>query len=374
MKKINRILHIFAAMDRGGAETFIMNVYRKIDRTKFQFDFVVTTDKKCEYDDEIYSLGGNIYSLPNPSKGDYKKYKQGLIKVIQANGPYDAIHSHVHHFSGLILRIAQKENIPVRISHSHSTQDGHQTTFKRNLYRWFMRNLILKYSTNMLGCSEAASESLFGKKNMSNQRICTLYNGVDLEKYKDSKETRDEMKKNMHVPEDAFVIGHIGRFNEVKNHFKILDIFESIKRKNKDAYLVLVGDGPLRKEIEELAKERNLKSAIKFLGIRNDVSNILQAMDVFLMPSLYEGLPVALVEAQAAGLPCVVSDSVTLEANLNCVYFKFISLNASSEEWNNAINQAFEKGRASWNTRYEAISKKGYDIDKVVKKLEKIYG
>ncbi|MDN5301102.1 MAG: hypothetical protein PWQ60_616 [Thermoanaerobacteraceae bacterium] len=371
MKKKIKVLHIFGGMNCGGAETLIMNVFRNIDREVFCFDFAVQTQQKCFYDDEIEKLGGKIIHLPSPREKLFL-YGNELKKAIENYGPYDVIHSHVHYFSGFILKLAKSKDIPVRIAHSHNTYDGKKDSLIRNIYRIYMRILIKNNATYLLGCSKAACESLFGKNCWIDERVRIVPNAIDLSPYENLPD-KTILRKKLHLPINVPIVGHIGRFHPQKNHKFIIEIFSELIKQIPSAHLVLVGDGPLRKDIEDLVKQKSIEKNVHFLGIRKDIPEILGALDVFLFPSLYEGLGIVLIEAQAAGLPCIVSDVIPNDVNIVKGLIEFISLDSDINYW---ISQIRKKLLQKPSFKIQGVSflkKSGYNISNTIESLSKIY-
>jgi len=336
-KKSIRILHIVSGMDTGGVETWLMHVLRRIDRARFQFDFLTHTNKHCFYDDEIRSLGCRIICCMSSSR--LWSYARNFRSILKEHGPYDVVHSHVHHFSGFTLMLARYFGVPKRIAHSHSDtslNDG-RAGFWRKFYLRSTKWLIRRNATIGLACSSQAATNLFGKDWNNNSRWRVLYCGIDLDPF-ESLVDRVEVRQELGIPSDAFVLGHVGRFTEEKNHDFLLDIFEEVIRREPNAYLLLVGDGPLRKAIEQKAQRLNLIGKIRFAGVRPDVPRLmLGAMDVFVFPSHHEGLPLVLVESQAAGLPAVISEAVPVEAIVIPGLIKTLSLKDGVAIWAQAV-------------------------------------
>ncbi|MBN8235141.1 glycosyltransferase family 1 protein [Halobacillus kuroshimensis] len=374
MKKPARILHIVGGMNRGGAETLIMNIYRKIDRSKIQFDFAVSTKEECHFDDEIKALGGRIFYTDNPSISGLNSYKKSLKKILKLHGPFYGVHSHVHHFSGVVLHTAKRMGIPIRLAHSHNTQDGRSSTLKRKVYRWYTRKLIFKYATHLPGCSKAACESLFGNDCWADDRVFVIPNAVDLLPFKNINVDKIELRRKHNLPLKGPLIGHIGRFSEQKNHKFLIEIFDEFLKDNPKASLLLVGNGDLKKDIENLVLDKGIENNIHFLGVRDDVPEILSSLDVLLFPSLYEGLPVVLVEGQAAGVPCVVSDTITKEVDINNGLMNFVNLKSGINSWVREVENSYALEKPSWKNREEFLRYSGYDLDGVVRKMEEIYG
>lgn len=371
-----RVLHIFGRMNRGGAETFIMHVYRHIDRSKIQFDFAVHSDQPGHYDGEIRGLGGRIFVLPRPRLAVLPAYKRALARVLREKGPFAAVHSHVHFYSGIPLAIATSAGIPLRIAHSHThnTSDGKKSALSRRLYRWCMRRQIFCYATHMLGCSRPASEALYGPKCWQDERVQVVHNGIDHTPFESLPIAQNTLRRKCGLPEDGHIIGHVGRFDVPKNHTFLIEIFESLLGRLPTARLVLVGDGPLRTEIEKRVKSKGLEDRVLFLGVRADVPEIMGCLDVFLFPSLYEGLGIVLIEAQAAGIPCVVSDVISDEADLGIGLLHPVSLNAGPNIWVDYVLQALRGNTPEWKLREEALKRNGYDVQEVAVYLVRIYG
>jgi glycosyltransferase involved in cell wall biosynthesis len=373
LNKPVRILHIFAAMNRGGAETFIMNLYRNINREKIQFDFAVTSDIKGHFDDEIRQLGGKIYSHPDPSVAGLRSYKKAFTNTIRNCGPFVGVHSHVHNFSGFTLAIAKKEKVTLRIAHSHTTHDGYSDSVKRNIYRWYTKRLIHKYSTHMFGCSRAACESLFGFDCWDKPNTKIIHNSINLNLYEKLSSSKRSIREKLSLPVDSPLIGHVGRFNEVKNHRFIIELFYDLHLKFPNANLILVGDGELRSDIERMIKKKGLSDRIHLLGVRDDIPEIMASLDLFLFPSFFEGLGIVLIEAQAAGIPCVCADTVPIEADIQAGLVNYVSLNDPKEKWINIIINSFKTKQLNWNYRKTHLENTGYNIKTTAKKLGQIY-
>lgn len=367
MKKI-KILHCFGKMDKGGAETLIINVFRKISKEKYQFDFLVASKDEGEYDSEIKKLGGNIYCIPLEKNvfGLYKYIKQ--LKKLIIHNQYDVVHSHVHFFSGIIVKVAKQCGVKKLIVHSHNISDGKPNTIVREIYRSVMRSFILKNSSYLLGCSLEAIEHLYGKKD--DPRIIKINNGIDIEQFSNLTKKREEILKDLNIPEDSFVVGHIGRFEKQKNHEFLVEIFKEILDRKSNSYLVLVGKGVLESVIKEKITKYGIGDNVRLLGTRNDIPEILNSFDVFVFPSLYEGLGMVLIEAQALGIPCFVSDKVPCEANLGLDNYIVLSLDQPPSYWAEVILNSPLKRYMDGAKR---VIEKGYDIRETVEKIEMIY-
>lgn len=320
-----RILQVVTIMNRGGLETMIMNYYRKIDREKIQFDFMVHRMERGDYDDEIESMGGKIYRMPNIRPGNYRKYFKELDKFFEMHKEYKVVHSHINENSGFVLRAAKEHGIKCRIAHSHLADLKLDYKYPFRMYgRYYLNKNVNEY----FACSKEAGSWLF--KNPKKD-VVVLNNAVDVDSFIRDNEKRKKFRKKLNV-EDKFVIGHVGRFNPQKNHSFLIDIFAEIVKKRKDACLMLIGEGYLMDEIKNKVLKLNLQDNVLFLGLRSDICDLMQAMDLFLFPSLFEGLPVVLVEAQAAGLKIVTSTGVTRESDLTNS-LEFYDLKLSPEKW-----------------------------------------
>jgi len=366
MDKPIRVAHFVGSMSLGGAETFIMNIYRKINRELVQFDFVCSKREKAYYDDEIKKLGGRIFYIDNPKMiGIYKSFKQ--IKKILANEKFDVVHSHIALYSGIVLMAAKYAKIPIRISHSHSAIVSNPK-FIRKMYENTMRILIERYSTSKVSCGKLAAKYLYG--NIGD--VVILNNCIDLEKYKRIQETETiKLKERLNIDCKTLVIGHVGRFSEVKNHTFILKIAKILKERNVNFKIFLVGDGELKEQVEKEIVNNNLQENIVVLGIRKDIPEIMNIFDVFILPSLFEGFPLVILEAQAAGLPCVVSDTVSMEVELGFDLVKFASLD-NINDWIDQI-LLFKDYSCKRKDIAEKMDNLGYDISYNVKKLYDIY-
>jgi glycosyltransferase involved in cell wall biosynthesis len=359
-----RIIQVVTIMNRGGLETMLMNYYRQIDRSKVQFDFMVHREETGHYDDEILSLGGRIYKMPPIRPGNYQKYFSLLDKFFQDN-KYKVVHSHINENSSFVLRAAKKAGVKVRIAHSHLSDLGIDLKLPFRLYaRYYMKN----NPTTYFACSKKAGQWLFGNNIFNENKITVLNNAVNVKEFKFNPEIRKLVRKELNIGPEQLVIGHIGRFNKQKNHHYLIDIFHSVYKQNPNAILLLVGDGNMRREIEDKVSNLDISTNVRFLGIRGDISRLMQGMDLFLFPSLFEGLPVVLIEAQAAGLNCVVSDAITTESDVtNRV--EFVSLKETPEFWANKIlSKTYEHKDTSMQ-----LSENGYDTYSMATWLKDYY-
>lgn len=361
-KNITRVLHIVPNMNAGGLETFIMNVYRNIDRSKVQFDFLVHYQERCHYDREIEELGGKIYRFSLRNDNNILKYIRDLNSFYKKHSEYKVIHCHMASIGFINFLVAKKNGIKVRIAHSHNISC--EKTLKG-----FIKSILMKpykyISTINFACSIEAGKYLFGNKEFE-----VIPNAIDLEKFKFSKDKRKIIRNELEVNDNTVVIGHIGRFNLQKNHSKIIEIFKSYHELNSNSVLVLVGIGSEQDYIKRLVAKNNLNDCVKFLGVRKDTDYLYSGFDIFLFPSLFEGLGIVLIEAQCSGLYCYTTKDRVPDSTMIGNRLEFIELNDSSDEWASRINDknCFDRKNVNFNK-----NKKNYDINKVSNKLEKFY-
>ncbi len=369
-----RILHIVGGMNRGGVETWLMHVLRNIDRKRFKLDFLVHTNQTCAYDEEIHRLGSNIIPCLHPSRP--LAYAHNFKRILRDHGPYDVVHSHVHHYSGWILRLANQVGVHTRVAHSHSDTSAVNSKAKltRRIYLSLMKRWIANHATLGLAASGQAAAALFGPGWETDHLRQLSYYAIDLVPFHDATDSV-AVRSALDMPKNAFVIGHVGRFNRMKNHVFMLDVaVEVIKRESLSRFL-FVGDGPLRSEIEHRAAKMNLSENFVFTGVRTDVPQLLVgAMDVFLFPSLYEGLPVTVLEAQAAGLPIILSDTITPEVSVVPGLLKWLSLSQPAAVWADSILTARDVSLNIPQSKALAyIERSPFNILNGVKALELIY-
>ena len=355
-----RILQVVNNMHRAGLETMLMNYYRNIDRDKIQFDFLTHRPEKSDYDEEIVSLGGNVDYAPRLYPQNYPAYFKWMKNFWKEHPEYRIVHSHIDAMSYLPLLTAKEAGIPVRIAHSHNTSIDRD--FKYLLKQYF-RSYLTKVANYYMACGEEAGRFLFG-----NKKFKILPNAIEAEKFIFSQEVRMRKRDELGL-NGKFVIGHVGRFSYQKNQKFLIKIFEQIHLKRQNAILILVGVGEKEKEIRKLVKAKNLNKYVLFLGKRNDVNELYQAMDVFVMPSFFEGIPVVGIEAQFADLPCVFSDKVPKEVKFNN-NISFISLMASAEKW---ASQIVGKEYVSRGINKMEIKNSRYNIKTAFSILENYY-
>ena len=358
-----RILHVIGIMNRGGAETMIMNLYRNIDRNKVQFDFVENSSEPAAFDEEILSLGGKIYRCPHYNGKNHFAYVKWWNTFFQKHpGEYPIVHGHLGSTAAIYLSVAKKHGA-YTIAHSHSAGSGSA------MYRMFAyptRYIADKF----FACSKDAGISRYGKTVGNDSIHCqVLNNAIDARRFSFNQETRKQVRSELHIAENAIVIGHVGRFVGAKNHLFLIDVFADVRKRDPNAVLLLIGDGERRAEIQAAIAEKRLEDAVILTGVRSNVWDFYQAMDVFVFPSIYEGLPVSLVEAQAAGLPCCVSSNVPKDSAITDLV-QFISLEDRSEKW---AEIALRSVKTSRPDMLSEIQNAGFDVISTANWLENFY-
>ena len=357
-----RVLHVFGRLDSGGAESRTMDIYRKIDRTKIQFDFAIHTENKGFFTDEIKALGGKIYSFPRFNGKNYFQYKKSWQQFFKQYPDYRIIHGHQTTTGFIYLKAAKENGVPVRIAHARNSN-------KENVIKKHICKLSKKYATHLFAVSKLAGISEFGMEAINAGSVKILPNAIDAEKYSFNPEVRKKKRQELGIKDEMLII-HIGRFHPQKNHAFLLNIFKEIKIVKPDAKLLLVGDGPLKKRIENKIPGKNLAGAVILAGTRSDVPELLQAADVLLFPSLFEGLPGVVLEAQAAGLPCIISDTITDEVKVTD-FVEYVSLNEDAIFWSGRVlHQNLHHERAGV---FNEVLKAGYDITQVTGWYEEFY-
>ena len=355
-----RILQCVNDMHRAGLETMLMNYYRNIDRTKIQFDFLTHRPNKSDYDDEIISLGGKVYYAPRLYPQNYPKYFKWMKQFFKEHPEYEIVHSHIDVMSYLPLLAAKKNNVPIRIAHSHTTSIDKDFKY---LLKHYFKSRIKKVATNNLACGEKAGHFLFKNSNFD-----IIPNAVDAEKFYFNNDIRQKKRKNLGL-ENKFVIGHVGRFCYPKNHKFLVDVFNEIAKTDENAILLLIGVGENYDKIKNYVSELKLNDKVIFLGNRADTNELYQVMDVFVLPSLFEGIPLVGVEAQFADLPCIFSDTVSTEVQFND-NVQYVNLKESLEKWAEIILSKKDNNR---NSNKEQIKNSKYDIKVAHKILEDYY-
>ena len=370
-----RILQVVSRMDRAGIETWLMHVLRGLDRERYQMDFLVHGEEPADYDNEILSLGSRILRC-GPIQNLWS-YGHSIRQLLKTSSPYDVLHVHRDYFSGFPLRAGKQAGIPVRIAHSHNDL---RKSFSR--LRWPVkvvaaasRALVPRYATHGLAASEVAAETLYGANWRSDSRWQILPCGVDISKSLPA--TRDDrLRQEFGIPDGAFVVGHVGRFSEQKNHQKILDVAEALARQQANFHVLLVGQGPLQTAVEGEIIRRGLSQQVSIAGPRNDVPHLFASLfDVLLFPSLFEGLGLVIVESLAAGCPAVISDVVPHEADIVKSLVKRIPLASSAEVWARAVIEAATTPRSHTErmAAHRQVSESSYNVSTSIERLTGLY-
>ena len=369
MKKV-RILHIVEELSAAGIESFIMNMYRRIDKNFIQFDFLVLRHVHEFYDDEIKSLGGNKFCISSKKKNTlFKVYDESKkIEKFLTDKKYEIVH--IHYTTSLrapFLKACYNAGVKTRIYHSHSGYVIGKNLLKRIIYHR-MKKVISKYGTHYFACSKVAAEWVFEKKLIENDRVKIIFNGIDTKRFKYDVETRKDLREKLNLIND-FTLIHTGRFTHQKNQSFLLKVFDYIYNTDKNVRLIFLGDGELLQEVKQEASKLGLSNKVYFMGIQQNVEMYLNAADCFVMPSLYEGLPVSAVEAQSTGLPCVFSENISREVSLinNC---SFLSLDSPISIWADKILEY--KKNIRQDESY-TIKKEGYDVESVASFMQNFY-
>lgn len=363
-----RILQIGMSDNIGGIETFIINNYRKLDKKRFQFDFINMYDNPLCFEEEILSLGGKIYNVKSEKKHPLS-FSKSLKKIIMDND-YKIVHIHKNSVAFIFSAKIAKQCGAKVIIHSHNTKST-KPNYVINTMHLINKKRIDKIGDMFYCCSMKAAEWMFNKRIINSDKLLVFNNSIDIKKFRFDKKNRTEIRSELNLKDTDIVVGHIGRFTKQKNHTFIIDIFNELHKENDNYKLMLIGKGPLEEEIKQKVNDLNLKNSVMFLGQKIDVNKYYQAMDIFLFPSLYEGLGIVGIEAQCSGLPCffssVIPSGILLQENS-----KMIDLNLGKKKWAEIINENSDI-YLNRNDAYKKISECGFDIDKEIINLQNNY-
>lgn len=356
---------MFGSLNRGGSETMVMNLYRNIDRSKIQFDFVVHRDEKGDYEDEILKLGGRIYRVPRYRVVNHFTYTKAWEKLLRDHPEWKIVHGHMYTIASIFLRESNKEK-RITIAHSHSTSNG-----KLGL-SYIAKNIIEKPLRNIadyfIACSNEAGRWLFGDKVVTSNKYMILPNAIDVDKFIFDKDKRDRMRDLLDV-DSKVVLGHVGRYNYQKNFPFLLDLVEKLIKINKNYIMLQVGDGKNNHDLQNQIKDRGLEENFKLLGVREDIPDIMQAMDVFIFPSINEGLGIVAIEAQASSLPCLLSDTIPSEVEVTNLV-EYLPINKGIDMW---VDKIVNLSIGERLNRSQEIKKSGYDINSTSRKITDYY-
>lgn len=360
-----RVLQVLGGTNLGGAESRVMDLYRNMDRTGIQFDFAVHTRDKGFFDEEITALGGRIYRLPRFVGYNLLSYRKAWKRFFAAHPGYACVHGHMTSTASLYLPLAKKAGVKITAAHARSA--GVDGGLKGMLTR-LLRYPLWRRADYCLAASAPAGEAVFGKKAVRLGKVRVLPNAIEADKYAYDPVRRQEMRTRLSLKE-AFVLGHVGRFHPCKNHGFLMEVFAAVCEKHPDSRLLLLGEGSGMEEIRKKAEELGVLDRVDFLGNRANVADYYQAMDCFVFPSLYEGLPGTVLEAQAAGLPCVVSDAVTKEVGITDLV-AFLPLSAFRKDWAETV---LKKAEGPRKDRTEQIRQSGFDVKTQAAFMQRFY-
>lgn len=369
MTRETRVLVLLTQLDRGGAETVTMNYYRHMDHSKVQYDFLVNRPEKGAYEEEIHKLGGHVYHMCPMYPQKFSQYKREFRNFLQSHPEYRIIHSNLEERSYFPLRIAAEEGVPVRIAHAHNEYHGFD---KKTLFRDYFKYRLPPYITHAFACSKKAGNWLFGKELMESGNVRIIPNAVDSKLFSYNSNVRETMRAELNLG-NKLTIGNVARLTKQKNQSFLLAIFAELKKIHPNSELLLVGDGELKEKLKEQATRLGILDDIQFTGVVSNVSDYLQAMDLFLLPSLHEGLPLSLVEAESADLPCVTSDVVTNEADIQDMT-THLSLETSPTVWAHTIYKIWRsKSRKPRKDITSSIRDAHFDIIQEAHTLQNFY-
>jgi glycosyltransferase involved in cell wall biosynthesis len=361
-----RVLHLVGRMKPGGVENWLMRLLRKADRNILQMDFCVATPQKGLYEEEIESLGSKIIRIPIKP---FLTYQHRLARILREN-EYDVVHSHGWLFSGIVMKVAHRCRVPIRIAHGHTTSTEHSPTMYRKLYTYTTKRLIMRHSTHLIGCCKASAAALYGPDWQDDNRCSLVYYCFDDEDFRPG-QTCLVKKEDFGLPSDAIVVGHVGSFRMAKNHTFLLNVAAEIFRRQPKAYLFLAGDGALRKDVEAKAKNLGISDRVVFAGVRKDVPQLLMhLLDVLVFPSIYEGLPLTLFEAAVTGLRVVCSDVITREVSEPLPEaFTYLSLNLSPKQWAEKVIEVLSQGKIAQEYAYQKYMNSHFSVEHCLREL-----
>lgn len=364
-----RILQEVTFLGTGGVETLLMNIYRNIDRSKIQFDFMTHREKGVGfYEKEIEELGGKIYSGIPFNPVHHTKYLKSLDNFFEKHQEYKIIHAH-NAFSMFTLRSAMKHGVPVRIAHSHNARP--KLLHYKTPFKYYAKSKIKKYATDMFACSNLAGKYYYGKKAMNAGKVVVMKNGIDTNKFKFNDDVRRKIRNELNLNNNTIAIVHIGRFDIQKNHEFLIDIFNSLVAQNKNYKLFLFGEGELESKVKQKVNEFGISDNVIFMGVNGNVNEYLQAMDLFILPSLFEGLPLTGIEAQTSGLPCLFADTITKETKIT-ENVEFISIKETPKYWADKIINMTNKQNDRKDSYLKTIEA-GYDVKEIASKIQEFY-
>lgn len=363
-----RVLQVLGGTGLGGAESRVMDLYRHMDRTRVQFDFAVHSAEPGFFDTEIKSLGGNIYRLPRFRIYNWMAYRRAWKELFCAHTEFAAVHGHMTSTASIYLPLAKRAGIARTAAHARSA--GTDSGIKGLMTR-FLRRKLWKKTDYCFACSVLAGQAVFGQTAWQKGLVQVLPNAIALEKYAYDPAKREQLRRELELT-DRLVIGHVGRFNPMKNHGFLLEIFAEIQKSRPDAALLLLGEGSCMEAARQRAKELGIAQNVLFMGARANAEDYYQAMDFFVFPSQYEGLPGTILEAQAAGLPCLKSDTITDEVNLTELV-ENASLQETAGDWAKKVLARLEQDEGLRHSRIKELAAAGFEVKEQAGKLALFY-
>lgn len=363
--EILHVLHVFGKLNRGGAESRVMDLYRNMDRTKVQFDFMQHTTRVCDFQPEIEQLGGKVYHVPPFRFWNYFSYCKAWKQFISEHPEIRIVHGHMTSTASIYLPIAHKKGV---FTIAHSRNAGVDKGIKGKLTKVLRRNLKEKCD-RCFACSKLAGEAVFGKEAMEHGNVTIIPNAIDAARFTFDPEVRKQKREELHIQPQEFLIGEVGRFDPQKNQKYAVEILAECRKKNFPAKLILIGEGPLMEDVRQQVEELQLQEYVIFTGLQKNVMPFYQAMDFFLLPSFYEGLPGVAVEAQASGLRGILSDAITTETAMTTL-MEFRSVQEPAKVWADRIAAC---GHYERQNMLKQMQETGFDVKNLAKRLQDFY-
>ena len=373
MKKPIKVLQVFGSLNIGGAESRMMDIYSNINHEFVDFDFLTMQKGPQYFEEEIFKKNGLIYKISPPREDGIFEHIKKVFTVMKINGPYDVVHVHTSFHSGIVVAIAYFAGVPIRLTHARTT-GSKNSGIKIKLSLFIGRLLILMFATEKLSISQDASIYLYGNRAFKNNKTLVLPNAIDIAKFTNIEhKIVSEMKQVYGIKDDEIVIGHVGRFEHIKNQQFLVEILKEYIAINHNVKLIFIGDGPTQSKVKELVSKYNLSKNVLFLGIREDVSVFMKIFNVLVMPSKFEGLCSVAVEAQASGTPCLLSDGIPSEVDMGLGLTNFLSISESIHKWISEIEKMIVIKQPQEIDIIKQFKKREYTIHQATKKLEDIY-
>ena len=363
--EILHVLHVFGKLNRGGAESRVMDLYRNVDRAKVQFDFMQHTTKVCDFQPEIEQLGGKVYHVPPFRFWNYFSYCKAWKQFIREHPEIRIVHGHMTSTASIYLPIVHKKGV---FTIAHSRNAGVDKGIKGKLTKFLRRNLTEKCD-RCFACSKLAGEAVFGKEAMEQGNVTIIPNAIDAARFTFDPEVRKQKREELHIQPQEFLIGEVGRFDPQKNQKYAVEILAECRKKNFPAKLILIGEGPLMETVRQQVEELRLQEYVIFTGLQKNVVPFYQAMDFFLLPSFYEGLPGVAVEAQASGLRGILSDAITTETAMTSL-MEFRNVQEPAEVWADRIMAC---GHYERQNTLKEMQEAGFDVKNLAKRLQDFY-